>query len=255
MSPGDLGELVKPFVFLDYFEFEGAAKAGLPVHPHSGIATHTTLLAGSLDYADSTGKAGTLGPRSVEWMQAGNGVWHGGGPAGGSEPLRGFQLWIALPPSLELADAFSDYVDDDAIPCAGSARLLLGAHREQQSPIAYHEPVTYLHVRLRDEERYTYHPAASHDVAWLAVATGSLLVDGEPLRREMAVFEEGSAPIQMVATGDVELVIASARKHPYPLVTGYYSVHTNEEALVRGEAGYAAIAESMALTPGQPIDP
>jgi len=253
MSPGDIGELVKPFVFLDYFEFSSPVKTGLPVHPHSGIATHTTLLSGSVDYADSTGKAGTLGARSIEWMQAGGGVWHGGGPSGG-EALRGFQLWVALPPHLELATAFSDYVHGDAVPSDGPTRLLLGSHRDMASTIAYKEPVTYLHVKLRAGERWTYQAHRSHDVAWLAVATGALLVDGTSLHREMAVFEEGSAPIEVVAQGDAELVIASAAKHPFPLVTGSYSVHTNRDALARGEAGYAAIARTMKLKPGQPIE-
>jgi redox-sensitive bicupin YhaK (pirin superfamily) len=253
MSPGDIGELLKPFVFLDYFEFPSAVKSGLPVHPHSGIATHTTLLQGSVKYADSTGKAGTLRPRSIEWMQAGGGVWHGGGPSGG-ESLRGFQLWIALPPSLELASAFSDYVDESAVPRHGDTRLLLGSYREMESPIPYKEPVTYLSVQLRDGERWTYHVDRSHEVAWLAVATGGLLVDGQSLRREIAVFEEGSAPIDVVGQGDVEFVIASASKHPFPLVTGYYSVHTSPEALVRGEAGYATIAKTMELKPGKPIE-
>lgn len=69
----------------------------------------------------------------------------------------------------------------------------------------------------------------------------------------LAVFEEGSAPIEVVAQGDVELVIASATKHPFPLVTGSYSVHTSQEALVRGEAGYATVARTMKLKPGKPI--
>ena len=38
MSPSDFGEILKPFVFLDLFDHEGAPfTAGL--HPHSGIAT------------------------------------------------------------------------------------------------------------------------------------------------------------------------------------------------------------------------
>src|ERR1700704_545820 len=74
MSPHDLGELVKPFVFLDYFEFARAVGNGGVVHPHSGIATHTTLLEGSLVYGDSTGASGTLRSGSVEWMRAGGGV-------------------------------------------------------------------------------------------------------------------------------------------------------------------------------------
>src|SRR5258706_9718291 len=75
MSPGDLGELVKPFVFLDHFEFRPDAQMPGPVHPHSGLATHTTMLQGSLIYADSTNKAGLLQAGNVEWMQAGGGVW------------------------------------------------------------------------------------------------------------------------------------------------------------------------------------
>jgi len=133
MSPGDIGELVKPFVFLDYFDFSSVVTSGLAVHPHSGIATHTTLLQGSVDYADSTGKSGTLRARSIEWMQAGGGVWHGGGPSG-TELLRGFQLWLALPPSLELAEARSDYVDAASVPCSADTRLLLGRYGAMDSP-------------------------------------------------------------------------------------------------------------------------
>ena len=38
MSPSDFGEILKPFVFLDLFDHEGAPFNG-PLHPHSGIAT------------------------------------------------------------------------------------------------------------------------------------------------------------------------------------------------------------------------
>lgn len=252
MSPGDLGELVKPFVFLDYFESAGFEGDGGPVHPHSGIATHTTLLQGSLVYGDSTGKSGTLNSGSVEWMQAAGGVWHGGTPLRG-QPLRGFQLWVALPPALELAQAESHYVDNATIPGDGRVRVLLGAYRGMGSPISYKSSVAYLHVRLRDGERWTYQPPAGHDVAWLAVAAGTVLVDGVPLHREMAVFEEGHVPIDCVAQGDVEFVIGSAVKHPHPLVTGNYSVHTSPETLVLGEAGIEEVASTMKLKPGVPL--
>src|SRR4051812_30809373 len=41
MSPSDIGQLIKPFVFLDYgvMPYTGEAYAG--IHPHSGIATLT----------------------------------------------------------------------------------------------------------------------------------------------------------------------------------------------------------------------
>ena len=44
MSPSELGEQLKPFVFLDLFEADMRALAGsMPVHPHSGIATVTVF--------------------------------------------------------------------------------------------------------------------------------------------------------------------------------------------------------------------
>jgi redox-sensitive bicupin YhaK (pirin superfamily) len=252
MSPGDVGELVKPFVFLDYFDFSHFHADGGPVHPHSGIATHTTLLQGSLVYGDSTGKTGTLSSGNVEWMQAGGGVWHGGVLPRG-QPLRGFQLWVALPPALELALAESLYVDSATIPGDGRVRVLLGAYEGMNSPIPYPSPVTYLHVLLRDGERWTYQAAAGHDVAWLALARGTLLVDGTRLHRELAVFEEGDAPIDCVAQGEVELVIGSALKHPHRLVTGDYSVHTSPETLALGEAGIEQVASTMKLKPWAPL--
>src|SRR5580692_8020157 len=135
MSPGDLGELVKPFVFLDYFEAPSSGGPRMADHPHSGIATHTTLLEGSVDYRDSTGKSGRLSPGSVEWMQAGGGVWHGGALVPGDE-VRGYQLWIALPAALEHLPAQSHYLAPDAIENDGRARVLLGRHGALRSPIA-----------------------------------------------------------------------------------------------------------------------
>src|SRR6266481_5413904 len=100
MSPSDLGEILKPFVFLDLFDHEGAPFNG-PLHPHSGIATLTYVAEGAVSYIDPDDARGTLPAGGVEWMQAGRGMWHGGGidKAGRT---RGFQLWIALPPDQEL---------------------------------------------------------------------------------------------------------------------------------------------------------
>jgi len=46
VSPGDIGERIKPFVFLDYFDADPAAAPKFGFHPHSGIATLTVILAG-----------------------------------------------------------------------------------------------------------------------------------------------------------------------------------------------------------------
>ncbi len=52
MSPSDLGQLLKPFVFLDLFDLERASFSGVGLHPHSGIVTVTYLFEGSVRYED-----------------------------------------------------------------------------------------------------------------------------------------------------------------------------------------------------------
>src|SRR5260370_28753746 len=127
MSPSDFGQILKPFVLLDLFDHEGAPFNG-PLHPHSGIATLTYLLEGSVSFIDPDNVRGTLSSGGVEWMQAGRGMWHGGGldKAGRT---RGFQLWIALPPELELGPTISIYQDREDVPQDGPAPGLLGHHR------------------------------------------------------------------------------------------------------------------------------
>jgi redox-sensitive bicupin YhaK (pirin superfamily) len=246
MSPGDLGQLVKPFVFLDLFEAPQFHGRGFAPHPHSGIATLTTLLEGSTTYADSTGEAGLLSSGAVEWMRAGRGVWHAGDPGEG-RAVRGYQLWLALPPELELAPAESLYLDPRHIQGDGPVRVLIGSYRGMTSPIPSPSPITYLHVRLIDGERWTYQPNAEHNVAWLATNSGKVDVSGVVLEREMVVFEEGSGAIELVAESEVELVIGSAAKHPFPLVSGSCSIHTSPEALARGEHTIAELAHSPAV--------
>jgi redox-sensitive bicupin YhaK (pirin superfamily) len=57
VSPSDLGQVLKPFVFLDYFDMQRASFPGFGLHPHSGIATLTHLLEGSVRYEDTSGAA------------------------------------------------------------------------------------------------------------------------------------------------------------------------------------------------------
>jgi redox-sensitive bicupin YhaK (pirin superfamily) len=48
VSPGDFGLVIKPFVFLDYFDIDPRRTPDIGFHPHSGIATITAILEGQL---------------------------------------------------------------------------------------------------------------------------------------------------------------------------------------------------------------
>src|SRR5471032_1772486 len=207
-SPGDLGEHIKPFVFLDLFDMaSGGAKMGM--HPHSGIATVTVVMEGAMEFRETTGRHGLLPAGGVEWMSAGGGVWHTGGAAEGGR-VRGFQLWLALPPEDENSPAQSLYLAPEQVPGTGPARVIIGSYGGLASPIQPRASINYLHVKLNDGDRWTYTPPAGHEVSWLAVADGALRVGDATVRQQIAVFEDGRLPIEMTASGATEFVIGSA---------------------------------------------
>ncbi len=244
MSPSDLGELLRPFVFLDHFDTNSTSGTRLGLHPHSGIATVTWIMEGNVFYEDTTGETGTIPQGGLEWMQAGGGVWHGGG-FGDSPRIRGFQLWVALPPELELGPAHSLYLKPDQIQRDGPAAVLLGRYGTAISPIRAPSPINYLSVSLKAGERWTYQPSHQHTVAWAAVSRGSLRSPEALQAGELAVFEESNEPIDFDAETDVEFVVGSAIKHPHDLVLGHYSVHTSAAALREGEARIQQIGNRL----------
>ena len=234
MSPSDLGQLLKPFVFLDLIDNHGKPFNGFGLHPHSGIATLTYIAEGSVRYEDTNGATGLLPAGGIEWMRAGGGVWHGGG-LGDPGRTRGFQLWIALRPELELGLSESTYLSPETVPLDGPARVLIGSYGSATSSIQAPSPMNYLAVRLKPGERWRYQPPAGHTVLWTAVGKGSILVPDELQQGELAAFTRSSAVLEVEAQSDAEFVLGSAVPHNYDLVLGSHSVHTSVEALREAE--------------------
>jgi redox-sensitive bicupin YhaK (pirin superfamily) len=239
MSPSDLGQILKPFVFLDLFDHEGAPFNGA-LHPHSGIATLTYVMEGTVSYIDPDNTRGTLPAGGVEWMQAGGGMWHGGGLDNRGR-TRGFQLWIALPPDQELGPPQSVYQAPEDVPHDGPARVLLGSYGTATNAIKVPSRINYLAVRLEAGERWRYQPPADHTVLWVAVGSGSVLVPKEVRQGDMVAFNPSNGAIEFKAQTAAEFVLGSAVVHDYDLVLGSHSVHTSTEALREAEAQISAI--------------
>jgi redox-sensitive bicupin YhaK (pirin superfamily) len=234
MSPSDLGQVLKPFVFLDLFDMEPASFPGIGLHPHSGIATVSYLFEGSVRYEDTSGATGVLLAGGVEWFKAGHGAWHGGGP-GDTGRSRGFQLWLALPPELELGPVETVYLAPDAVARDGPARVLVGTHGGATSSLKAPASLNYLAVRLRADESWRYQPAIDHTVGWVSPSTGRLRVPESVEAGELAIFEPSNHAIDFHADTDAEFVVGSAAPYGHDLVLGQYSVHSSPAALRAGE--------------------
>ena len=98
-------DVYDPFLLFDDFRNDRPDDylAGFPWHPHRGIETITSVLAGTVEHGDSLGNRGSLGAGDIQWMTAGSGILHQEMPQGDSHGrMHGFQLWANLPSSLKM---------------------------------------------------------------------------------------------------------------------------------------------------------
>jgi redox-sensitive bicupin YhaK (pirin superfamily) len=243
VSPSDVGEMIKPFVFLDLIDAQEAiGRRGFGWHPHSGIATLTLLMDGRSRYAESVGHEGTMEAGDIEWMSAGRGVWHSGST---ESAIKAFQLWVALPAERELAPAFSHHLSVDEIPSDGPARVLLGRSGAAVSPIDAPPGINYFVVQLKAGQRWTYRPPQGYRVGWVAVMDGRLKTPDPVDKGELAVFDSSDAAIDFEAMADTRFVLGTAVPHPHDLHLGYYSVHTSNAALIEGEREIERIGREL----------
>jgi redox-sensitive bicupin YhaK (pirin superfamily) len=242
VSPSDIGEIIKPFVFLDLFDISESSAPNFGWHPHSGIATLTLLHQGAIEYQETTGVKGILPAGGIEWMRAGGGVWHTGAAL---EQAKGFQLWIALPNELENAPSQSHYLSTDQVPEEEPARVILGSYGRAKSTILSPERINYLDVQLAAGERWTYRPPLDHEIAWLAVSDGTIRTPEPVSAGEFVAFEESNSALSIQATVASRFVLGSAAKHPHELVLGHYSVHTTQAALIAGESQIQRIGNQL----------
>jgi len=231
-------------VFLDLFDHEGAPFDG-PLHPHSGIATLTYVAEGAVSYIDPGQRPRDTAGRGRRMMQAGRGMWHGGGldHAGGraasnsGSPCRRNSNWVQPSASARLPRM-----------CRKTVRraFLLGRYGSASSAIASALPINYLAVRLKAGERWRYEPPKGHTVLWVAVASGDLL---RASRRTSARRSCGLRAVERsggIPSADRHRVCSRlTAPHEHDLVTGYYSVHTSARTLRNGETHIASIRQRL----------
>jgi redox-sensitive bicupin YhaK (pirin superfamily) len=243
-GPSDVGRSSKPFLLLDRFDLGTRVPLALPLHPHSGIAVLIYLHEGSLSTVDSEGTQRTLTSGAVGWLRSGRGAWDVG-PAITRGGVRGYRLWVALPPALELSEPCQSIVTHEAIPVKGPARVLLGEYDGAQSSLQAPMDMTCLQVSLKAGDHWRYDPPANHDILWVAVHSG-LLTTGEALKAgEFAVFEQSNLSVDFIAKEDCEFMLGSAQQSPFEVVEGYFSVHTNAAALRFGEVEIARLVTQL----------
>lgn len=185
-----------------------APGGGFPTHPHSDMEIVTYVLDGALEHRDSLGTGSVIRPGDVQRMSAGRGIRHSEFNASKSEPVHFLQIWI-LPEATGLAPGYEQKTFDDA---SKRGRLHLVASRDGRADsVTVHRNLDLYATLLAPGERVAHTIEAGRG-AWVHVARGSVLLNGEALEAGDGVgiagagsFElEGKSPSAEVLLFDFE---------------------------------------------------
>jgi redox-sensitive bicupin YhaK (pirin superfamily) len=167
---------------------DGPAMA-VPPHPHTGLQTVTWLLSGEVLHQDSIGSESLVRPGALNLMTAGRGIAHAETSTPASPPLRGLQLWVALPDAhRDVAPGFEHHAALPLLLAGGvSATVLLGSLGSTTSPATTYSPLVGADLTVAPASSGVLPLDSSYEHAVLALSPG-LLVDGEPVAEGTLVY-------------------------------------------------------------------
>lgn len=259
----ELRNELKPIVFFD----SGGARMSkkelsIDFHPHSGVGILTYIPRSELHHHDTGGHSGVVPEGGIQWMLAGEGLWHSetyrsanhGAPA--QEPWDMFihQLWLQMPPAFEEAPVAYKSLGPAEIPYhntagAGGVRVLVGKYEGVAGGIETPLDLTYLDVHLDAGESWRWQSPAGQTRGFVYPRGNSLTCGGKRVpEHTLAILEENDGLLEINTDGPVDFVVVLAAPSDDPIVAARGSMHTNQEALDRSLTRLEKIGAELAVS-------
>ena len=152
-----------------------AGGGGFGMHPHRDMEIVTYILSGALQHRDSLGNTAVMKAGDVQRISAGTGVQHSEFNHSSTEPVHLLQIWM-MPDAKGVTPAYAEKsfaaVTDHALIASKSGR---------DGSIPIHQDAD-IHLYKLTKGDSAKHELANLRHAWVHVATGSVTVNGNPLK-------------------------------------------------------------------------
>jgi quercetin 2,3-dioxygenase len=177
--------------------------AGFPMHSHRDMEIISYVLEGALEHKDNLGNGSIISPGDIQRVSAGRGITHSEFNPSPNEPVHFLQIWImpaepGIPPSYEqqkidLASARGNFCVI-ASPQGGPGVVKL--HQDAGMSVAFLDPGDELTHRLAERRH-----------AWLQLARGSVMLNGDTLNAGDGAAIDMGSDLKVVAQSAAELVL------------------------------------------------
>ncbi|MFO1432301.1 MAG: pirin family protein [Candidatus Competibacteraceae bacterium] len=177
---------------------------GFGMHGHNDMEIITYILAGALQHKDSMGNSAIIRPGEVQRMSAGSGVLHSEFNPSQTEPVHLLQIWIEP----NVTGIQPSYEQKFFAPEEKQGRLRLVASNDgREGSVTIHQDAA-VYVTLLEPGQTVVHPLAPGRRAYVQVARGTVMIDGQPFRAGDGARIEDEAEIVLTsAEGSAEVLL------------------------------------------------
>ena len=176
---------------------------GFPEHPHSDMEIISYVLEGALEHRDSIGTGSVIRPGDVQRMSAGKGIRHSEFNASHNEPVHFLQIWV-IPErrGIEAGYEQKSFPDEEK-----RGRLRLVASRDgREGSVKVHQDAS-LYATILGKGQRVAHELAAGRLAWVQVAKGSALLNGEALEAGDGAPIDVSGALELEGVRDAEVLL------------------------------------------------
>ncbi len=209
---------VGPFTFIDHM---GPAKLGagkfidVDQHPHIGLSTLTYLFEGEIEHRDSMGTTQLIRPGDVGFMTSGKGVTHTERTPlhlrdQAESWMHGYQIWVALPESLELMEPEFQFVSGKDLPLwyenGVRVKLVAGNAFGKQSPLQGYTPLFMMDVFAETASTLNLAGKVEGEIAFVIV-NGSISVGSDEATAGSMLISKTEDQCSLNMAGGTQLLI------------------------------------------------
>ena len=242
---------VGPFTFIDHM---GPSTIGptkfmdVDQHPHIGLSTLTYLLEGEIEHRDSTGAVQVVGPGDVGFMTAGYGVTHTErSPVhqrdGGTYPIHGYQVWVALPKDQEEMAPNFVYIPKNELPQweeeGIQLTLVAGEGYGRTSPLPVYSPLFMIDASAKSGGLLDIKGQLKGEIA-LVVVSGTVQLEEQIIEQGQMLIAKTEDECCVDLLPETRLLIFGGQAFPEERYMYWNFVSSSEERLEQAKADWAA---------------
>jgi quercetin 2,3-dioxygenase len=165
---------------------------GFGTHPHRDMEIITYVLSGALEHRDSMGNGRIIKPGEFQYMAAGSGVTHSEFNPSKKDWVHLLQIWITP----ERRGIKPQYAERSAADMKEGEVALIASKGGRDGSMAINQDANLLLARLAPGQKATHKLEAGRH-AWVHVAEGEFVVNGETLRAGDALGLSNEAEVEL----------------------------------------------------------